>query len=493
MRTRLIAALLLLPGLLFAQNRVQNYINRQLKTDSLFINAAVGILAVDENGKDIASWNGEMPLLTASTMKTITTGVAIEVLGPDFKFSTKVAFDGCIMDDGTLNGDLYIVGGGDPTLGSHDKIAFPIDSIFAIWADAIAEAGIKRINGSIIGDDRFFIDENIPDSWAYGNLGYYYGSGPSGLSYAENLSRFEIEPGATVGDPVKITPLPPYSPKMTYINEVITGPEKSRDGTEYYVTNLAPVGKFVGTFAVDMPKRVVTRSNRFGPSTCAGAFESFLTGKGIPSRGVNDVASLRQMGIAVPDQNKLTYLAETFSPELIEIINVTNTISNNFYAETMLKMLGKALVDNSYFYASTEAVEQYLRDHGVDTYGLCQDDGSGLSRENYVSPRFFTNFYNYKEQSATFAQYFESFPGPGRPGTLEGVLKEEKKEIKEIIRAKSGSLSSVRCYAGYVKTKKGYIKFAILVNNFDCPTSAVQPKIEGFMRELAKYGNGNHR
>ena len=203
---------------------------------------------------------------------------------------------------------------------------------------------------------------------------------------------------ATVGDPVKITPLPPYSPKMTYINEVVTGPEKSRDGTEYYVTNLAPVGKFVGTYAVDMPKRVVTRSNRFGPSTCAGAFDSFLAGKGIPSRGVNDVASLKQMGIAVPDQDKLTYLVETFSPELIEVINVTNTISNNFYAEIMLKMLGKVLVDNSYFYASTEAVEQYLQDRGVDTYGLHQDDGSGLSRENYVSPRFFTNFYTYKEQ-----------------------------------------------------------------------------------------------
>jgi D-alanyl-D-alanine carboxypeptidase len=73
------------------------------------------------------------------------------------------------------------------------------------------------------------------------------------------------------------------------------------------------------------------------------------------------------------------------------------------------------------------------------------------------------------------------------------VLKGEKQEIKEIIRAKSGSLSSVRCYAGYVKTKKGYIKFAILVNNFDCPTSAVQPKIEGFMSELAKYGRGSRR
>ena len=133
MKKSLLAVLLLLPLALQGQNRVQNYIDQQMKTDSLLINAVVGILAVDENGVEIASWNPDMPLLTASTMKTITTGLGYEVLGPDYRFSTRVAYDGRI-ENGVLHGNLYIVGGADPTLGSRDTIAFPIDSIFGIWA-----------------------------------------------------------------------------------------------------------------------------------------------------------------------------------------------------------------------------------------------------------------------------------------------------------------------------------------------------------------------
>ena len=87
-----------------------------------------------------------------------------------------------------------------------------------------------------------------------------------------------------------------------------------------------------------------------------------------------------------------------------------------------------------------------------------------------------------------FADYFESLPGPGREGTLKNVLKEEPWSLKSTIHAKSGSLSNVRCYAGYVDSERGLLRFAILVNNYDCPTRMVQPKIEGFMKQLAVYG-----
>ena len=172
---------MLIPLMSFGQNRVQNYIDRQMKTDSLLINAVVGILAVDADGHEIASWNPDMPMLTASTMKTITTGLGYEVLGPDYRFSTRIAYDGRI-ENGVLHGNLYIVGGADPTLGSRDTIAFPVDTVFSQWAAAVQRAGIRRIAGRIVGDDRVFEEENIPTSWSYGNIGYDYGSGTSGLS-----------------------------------------------------------------------------------------------------------------------------------------------------------------------------------------------------------------------------------------------------------------------------------------------------------------------
>lgn len=494
MKKTLLIALMLIPLMSLAQNRVQNYIDQRMKTDSLLINAVVGILAVDSQGREIAAWNPDMPLLTASTMKTITTGLGYEVLGPGYRFSTRVAYDGRI-ENGVLHGNLYIVGGADPTLGSRDTIAFPIDSIFGIWADAVKKAGIRRINGRIVGDDRIYEEENIPSSWSYGNIGYDYGSGTSGLSFCENLSYFDIEAGEAVGDPVRITPVGPYSPYMTFINEVTTGEKGDGDNTEYYASSLTPIGKFVGTFGIDARPRTLAQSNKYGPATCAAAFSDFLRERGIGCKGVSDVRSIAY-DYAVPPQASLHYIAETFSPELRKIVKVTNTISNNFFAETIFKMVGKTLVERktgepclgiSYSQAQ-RAISAYLKDRGVSTYGYTQDDGSGLSRQNYVSPRFFTRFYAMMAASPNFKEYIETFPGPGRPGTLRTVLAKADPDLKKTIFAKSGSLSSVRCYAGYVDSKRGLIRFAILVNNYACPTSQVQPKIEGFMEELAKYG-----
>ncbi|MBR5018386.1 MAG: D-alanyl-D-alanine carboxypeptidase/D-alanyl-D-alanine-endopeptidase [Bacteroidales bacterium] len=494
MKKNFLMALLLIPLMSFGQNRVQTYIDQQMKTDSLLINAVVGILAVDQNGREVASWNPDMPLLTASTMKTITTGLGFAVLGPDYRFSTRVAYDGRI-ENGILHGNLYIVGGADPTLGSRDTIAFPIDTVFAAWADAVQKAGIRRINGRIVGDDRIFDEESIPSSWSYGNIGYDYGSGTSGLSFCENLTYFEIEAGEEVGDPTRITPIGPYSPYMTYINESVTGPKGDGDNTEYYASRITPVGKFVGTYGIDAKPRTLVQSNKYGPATCASEFAAFLKKRGVGCKGITDVRQMEYDG-AVPAQKDLVYIAETFSPELRRIVKVTNTISNNFFAETIFKMVGKTLVErktgepcmNISYSAARKAVKEYLKEQGVSTYGYTQDDGSGLSRQNYVSPRFFTRFYAWMKKDPSFKEYLSTFPGPGRPGTLQGVLRKADPDLKKTIYAKSGSLSSVRCYAGYVDSKRGLIRFAILVNNYDCPTSKVQPKIEGFLEELAKYG-----
>ena len=263
MKKTLLAALLLFPMFLPAQNRVQQYIDNSMKTDSALVNAVVAILAVDSHGREIASWNPDMPLLTASTMKTITTGLGYEVLGPDYRFSTRIAYDGRI-EKGVLYGNLYIVGGADPTLGSRDTIAFPIDSIFGVWAEALKKAGIRRINGSIVGDDRIYEEESIPSSWSYGNIGYDYGSGTSGLSFCENLTYFEIEAGEEIGDPVRITPLGPFAPNMTYINEAVTGERGEGDNTEY--SNYTTAIRTVDIKSSNKTARIYTLDGRYAGS-----------------------------------------------------------------------------------------------------------------------------------------------------------------------------------------------------------------------------------
>ncbi|MBQ0124079.1 MAG: D-alanyl-D-alanine carboxypeptidase/D-alanyl-D-alanine-endopeptidase [Bacteroidales bacterium] len=496
MRKLLAAALLLVSALSFGQNKVQAYIDTQMKTNPDLQNAIVGILAVDRNGKEIASWNADLPMLTASTMKTITTGLGYEVLGPDFRFSTKVAYDGQIKD-GVLNGNLYIVGGADPTLASRDTIAFPIDSIFGIWAQAIRDAGIRRINGRIVADDRIFENETIPDTWCYGDIGYDYGSGTTGLNFCENLSYFEVAPGLEVGDPVSIKGVYAVDPEMTFdVKDVVTGEPKSGDNTEFYATPLAPSGKFLGSYAVDRRVDTIAFSNKFGPATCASEFNKFLASQGIDSKGFTTVDQLEYTS-AVPQQEELNYIAETFSPELRRIVKVTNTISNNFFAETIFKTVGRVLLEKEKgepvtgvtYWMTRMAVNKYFKEKGLSLTGYTQRDGSGLSRENYVSPRFFTKFYDMMSKNKDFQEYMHSFPGPGRPGTLRTVLRHGDPAVKATIYAKSGSLSGVRCYAGYVDSKKkGLIRFAILTNNYSCPTGKVQPKIEGFLEALGNYG-----
>ena len=464
----------------YGKGPAQKYIEQELKTDSLFNNAIIGIMAVDGNGKVIADWNSNLPMLTASTMKTITTGVGLNLLGPDFRFATKVAYSGEIAD-GILNGDIYIIGGADPTLGSADDVAYAIDSIFGVWADGLENAGIREINGNIVADDSYFVRELIPDSWSWGNLGADYGSGTSGLCFHENTQRFVLTPGKSVGDSVKIEAVYPTIPGQKIINDLTTGAPGSGDRSWYYLDDITRTALYSGSVAVDRKEARSVNSSRFPHLSCAYHFAQYLNENGIKVNGT--VADIRQ----VPEGAERRVVAETFSPRLIDIINVTNSISNNLYAETIFKTIGKVATGTGSYDSSAVAVVRELEKMGVDTYGFTQSDGSGLSRENYVSPKFFCNYYTAMEENANFVSFFNSLPVPGKNGTLKSVLKNEPDSIKGRIHAKSGSLSSVRCYAGYVEggKKSGLIKFAILTNNYAAYTSQMQPKIEGFLKALA--------
>ena len=179
---KILLMLALLPWTAFGQsNNVQKYIDEVLRRDSVFLSSATAILAVDAEGRDVAAWNPDMSLMTASTMKTITTAVALDVLGPDFRFETRVGYSGDIDSDGMLHGDVFIIGGGDPTLASRDTLAADIDSLFAVWTESLMAAGISAVEGKVIGDNRLFKEEAIPIDWSWNNIGWAFGSGPSAL------------------------------------------------------------------------------------------------------------------------------------------------------------------------------------------------------------------------------------------------------------------------------------------------------------------------
>ena len=479
-----LAAFLMVSAGAFAQGSAARFVKNQLKTDSLFTHSVVGIKAVNEHGKVIAEWNSTMPLLTASTMKTLTTGMGLKYLGKDFRYETKVVYSGKVSD-GVLYGDIIIVGGGDPTLGSKDTLATPIDKVFGEWAEGMKKAGINKITGNIVVDDSYFVREQMPDSWSWGDFGEDYGAAPSGLTFCENCQELEVIPGEKEGDPVQVNQVYPVVPGLKIVNKLTTGGEKDGNEAAYYVQDFARCASYEGQFGRARKVYHPLQSCRFPQLACGNEFAKFLLAKGFQFNGeIVDITEYAKKDYA----KAAVEVAKTYSPELWRIVLVTNRISQNLFAETILKTIGKVLAGEGSYDAALDKMYELYKENGISTFGFRQADGSGLSRKDHVSPTFFCNYYNMMAKSDVFPEFFLSLPVPGHGGTLKSVLNDEPASLKERVHAKSGSLNGVRCYAGYVQAgkKNGLIRFAILTNHYCYPTSAVQPKIEGFLKALAQ-------
>ena len=191
-------------------------------SDPALAEATIGICARTGDGVTLAEIDSDNMIMPASNMKLISTGTALHRLGPEHQLITEIAHDGKI-EKGVLKGNLYIIGGGDPTTGSKDSIATPQAQLFANWEKIIRDAGIRRVEGYVIGDGRYF--DGMPEhpSWQWSDIGTYYGSGPTGLMFYENMQSFRASAGKNVGDPVNIVPSFPEVPWMEFRYNCSTG------------------------------------------------------------------------------------------------------------------------------------------------------------------------------------------------------------------------------------------------------------------------------
>ncbi|MFA5712756.1 MAG: D-alanyl-D-alanine carboxypeptidase/D-alanyl-D-alanine-endopeptidase [Bacteroidales bacterium] len=480
--TLLLLLFLLLPYQLLSQNNIAKYI-KELQKEPNFTSSAISILVMDSKGRSVASWNPDMRLNTASTMKTVTTGVALALLGPNFQFSTKIKYSGTVIDS-ILQGDLYIVGGADPTLGSKESIATPIEIIFKEWKEAIERAGIKRVEGHIVADNRFFSTPSTPRSWSWSQLGTSYGAGADALSFVENRQQIRLIPGTNEGDSVKIEQFYPYIPGMEYQNQLNSGRANSSLNYFYYLSPLTKTAQIRGRVPLHPSHRTITVANKFPHLSCAYHFMEFLNANGI----LVESQILDANHFNGPKEEELTPIAETLSPPLHQIVEVTNRNSNNFFAETLFRAIGKIVKNDDSYGSSKAAVKRELTKMGLTFEGYKQEDGSGLSRLNLASSRFFCNYFRAIEKSEIFEIFFHSLPVAGEQGTLKKVLAQYPMSVRSRVHAKSGTLSNCRCYAGFVERKKGgLLYFAIITNNLPISVSKAQPSIERFLYELTKY------
>ena len=454
-------------------------------TDPALENAVIGIYAMAGNGRTIVDIDGGKMLVPASNMKLISTGAALHKLGPDHRFETAIGHDG-IIENGVLKGNLYIVGGGDPTLGSKDSIAVSLDKVFGQWEEMVRTAGIRKIEGRIIGDGRAFEGMMEEPTWLWNDIGTYYGAGTTGLMFYENMQSFSVAAGEQVGAPVKISPSYPQAPWMEFRYNCTTGENGTGDQLYMYTSDLAPVAEIRGTYGLDRGKKRLDCSNKFPEYTCAHCFASHLSKKGIECKG--GVGDFR-LDTQWKPQGEITILGKTYSPTLDRIIFETNHASNNLYAETLLRGLSKEMTGSATYESAYIALGQVMKELEVEMKGADIQDGSGLSRQNYVSAEFFCRFLEGMMSSPHFEAYANSLPSPGKPGTLSYNMKNYPESLKERILVKSGSMNGVRCYSGYVIPADGCkddcIIFSILVNNCTAPTWQLRPLLDKIMGVLA--------
>ena len=477
------------------KTKAQRYVELVSGNDILR-NSSFGVLAITEGGDTLAAWDYSRRLLPASNMKLITVGAAMHQLGSDFKFTTRIGYSGTI-NEGVLEGDVYIVGGGDPTIASKDSIALRPDALFALWKGFLDKAGIKKVNGRVIGDGRYFDGMQERDTWTYQDVGTYYGTGGDGLCFYENTIDMKVTAGPTVGSPVSYMLSYPSLPWMKYSFGGRTGKAGTGDELYMYTSEFAPYAEVRGTFAIDRKSRTEGFSNKFGAYTCAHFFREYLESHGIHvtlgpadvrlGRVRSDLSSL-EYGPYAARVDDLQMVGTTYSPSLKRIARETLLESDNFYAESLFKILGRRLHHSASPDSCIVAMEDVLKRIGADPKGIAIDDGSGLSRHNYVSPEYFVRFLSAMMDSPVFEDYIETMGQPGGRH-YESRLQGENEALKSRVHLKSGSMGGVRCFSGYIEPSEGSksdaIVFSIMANNFLVSAGKVDPIVDRIITLLA--------
>ncbi|MDG2418208.1 MAG: D-alanyl-D-alanine carboxypeptidase/D-alanyl-D-alanine-endopeptidase [Saprospiraceae bacterium] len=454
--------------------------------DFKFGGISISVLDV-ENGKLLAGHNPNLGLIPASSLKVITTATALHFLGDSFRFKTELQYDGEIDMNGTLNGNLFVKGYGDPTLGSayFDK-AEKLDVVMHKFVEAIQAFGIKKVNGRIIGDASFFESEVIGSKWLWEDLGNYYGAGSYGLNIQENLYFIDFKQMREVKEKPPIVAIRPSIPNLLLINEVKSDVKGSGDNAYIFGAPYTYTRYVRGTIPVGENKFTIKGSIPDPPFFAAHYLAGFLEKNGI------ETSKLTASYFDLERENKISTVKRNIifiyqSPPLRDIVKRTNMKSVNLYCEAMLRMLGKKMKGKGTPKAGLEVVYDFLKERKMDTEGFFLLDGSGLSPMNsattYQMASAIRIFLNDDEISNSFKN---SMPVSAKSGALKYMLKGTAAAGN--VFAKSGGMERVRSYTGFIKTKKGrVVSFSMIANNFTCKSSQVREKMEKLM--LAIYEN----
>ena len=391
--------------------------------------AALGFCLLNAEGKTVVERLAGTAFIPASTLKTVTTATALQRLGPDYRFSTRVMSTAPI-ESGVLNGDVIVVGEGDPLLSLADV---------AQWAARLRKMGLTEITGRVIGDGRYFQGSLFDDFWNWGDVGNGYGSGVSGLNLEHNRFTVAFLGAETEGGRPSVSSILPEVPAVSMVSGVMTGQAGSGDNVVIYGGEKTGLITMRGTVP-PAQETCVVGAVPDPPLFAAWHFHKALQEAGIavlgPATSVSDL-----------DENPLPSTTELLvhqSPPLLELVTSIHATSDNHETECLFRKMGVLAQQ-----APDELIREHWKAQGLDFVGLRMEDGCGLARADHIRPLDLARLQ------------FAAANGPHGPAYQASLLS------RGPLRWKGGAMSSIRSYTGYITSAGGEVFcFALMVNHY---------------------------
>jgi D-alanyl-D-alanine carboxypeptidase/D-alanyl-D-alanine-endopeptidase (penicillin-binding protein 4) len=430
-------------------------------------------------GRALYRRDADRHFMPASNLKLVVAAAAARYLGPDFRYRTTVYGTGPVRD-GVLHGDLVLYGRGDPTISGRYEARRT--SIFEALADSLAARGVRRVAGAVVGDESHWEAEKLRGQWERYDLLWWYAAPVGALGFNDNCVDILAVPGAP-GQPPRIT-AEPVSSFYTLDNRAVTvaaGRPQTMDfdrggpGTFGHVRAYGemPLGAAQRheSFAVEDPARYA-----------ATVFREVLAARGI---AVDEPAVRVVSDPARSAAARATPLAEHLSQPLPKVLAPILLNSHNWFAEQLLKTLGREVRGSGSWDAGLALERDFLvREVGVDSAAFVLVDGSGLAAENLITPHAFVQVLDFVRRDPREAVVRRTLPVSGRAGSLQARLT----DLPGRVAAKTGYISNVDSLSGYVTLADGReVIFSILVNGSGTPSTRVKAGIDDVVRAIAQY------
>ena len=436
-----------------------------------------------QEGRTVYSYDTDRLQSPASVLKTVATATALEILGEDYRYPTTLEYDG-ILENGTLEGNLYIKGSGDPSLGSS-HFAPGQNKFLSTWIAALQKAGIKHITGSVISDESIFDTEGVSIKWLREDMGNYYAPGSYGISIFDNMYKLSLQTGAAGTRPV-LKGTEPDIPFIRFKNYLKAAPVSS-DSAYIIGAPLDDVRYLYGVLPANR-EAYVLKGDIPDPALYLARY---LTDQ-LQQKGIRVDGSPSCYRIEVEEnrwkKGERKEIVTTYSPTLREIASVCNHVSHNLYADALVKTVGLQYKPRrnemiSSFGRGVQVVKEYWEKKGLDVFPLRMNDGSGLAPADKVSAGFMGELLVYMAtESAVSDAFIASLPQAGIEGSVRNFLKGSKLQGKA--RMKSGGITGVRSYAGYITKDGKTYAVAVFSNNYSCSMSRMTGALEKLLLQL---------